>query len=79
MLNLAVKPSDPDNESAFWNAADIGIYLNMHQSTVWDQLAKGLIPKPVRRGKWRKEDLILYVECDCNMKKYRQQKKEQGE
>jgi len=78
MLNLAVKPSDPDNISALWNAADVGIYLDMHQSTVWDKLAKGLIPKTVLKGKWRKADIVLWVDCDCNMKEYRQRKREQG-
>ena len=77
MLNFAVKRSDSDNESALWNAADVGVYLDMHQSTVWVHLAQELIPKPVRLGgrvKWRKADIMLFVECHCDMKLFRHQK-----
>ena len=81
MLNLAVKPSDPNNESAMWNAADVGVYLKKHQSTIWAYLAQQLIPEPVKIGgsvNWRKDDIVLFVECDCDMKKYRQRKREQN-
>lgn len=82
MLMMATKPSDPDIESALWNAADVGVHLNMNPSTVWTHLAKELIPEPTRLGgrvKWLKADIVLFVECYCDMKKFRKRKKDQGQ
>ncbi|WP_423839009.1 helix-turn-helix transcriptional regulator [Symmachiella dynata] len=80
MLSLAVRPSDPNIELALWNAADVGEYLGIHQSTVWTYLAQGLIPAPIRLGgsvKWQRADIVLFLDCDCDMKKFRQRKRVQ--
>ena len=40
MLNLAVKPSDPNNESALWNAADVGMHRIIRQCIARRQYRK---------------------------------------
>jgi len=77
MLMMATKPSDPENEPALWNAADVATYLGMHQSTVWTHEAEGLIPQSFKLGhrtRWRKSDIVRFVECGCDMREWRRRK-----
>jgi predicted DNA-binding transcriptional regulator AlpA len=51
--------------------------LSISARTVWRLRSAGKLPKPVCVGasiRWKLSDIILFLECDCDINKYHARK-----
>ena len=56
------------------NAKELATMLSVSVRTVWRLRSAGMLPQPVSVGgskRWRISDLNLFLDCDCDMDKFR--------
>ena len=69
-------------EEKLLSAAGVGRILNCSKRSVYRYSCSSKIPAPVRLSgstKWKMSDITLFLECDCDMQRFKATKQAMGE